>query len=154
MAARVNDRDLDVEPNDVLVLQNAGPIGGPGMPEAGMIPIPRKLLEQGVRDMVRISDARMSGTAYGTVILHVAPEAAAGGPIAAVRDGDLIELDLANRRLNLMIEESELLSRLEAWRPPAPSDLDRRGWRWLNAQHVLQADQGCDFDFCRADWTG
>jgi dihydroxy-acid dehydratase len=154
MAARVNDPDLDVEPDDVLVLQNAGPIGGPGMPEAGMIPIPRKLLEQGVRDMVRISDARMSGTAYGTVILHVAPEAAAGGPIAAVRDGDLIELDLANRRLNLMIEESELLSRLEAWRPPTPSGLDRRGWRWLNAQHVLQADQGCDFDFCRADWTG
>jgi dihydroxy-acid dehydratase len=154
MANRVNEPTLDVAESDVLVLQNAGPIGGPGMPEAGMIPIPRKLLGRGVRDMVRISDARMSGTAYGTVVLHVAPEAAAGGPLAAVRDGDQIELDLTNRRLELLVEPDELQARLDAWRPPAPTAQDRRGWRWLHAQHVLQADQGCDFDFCRADWTG
>ena len=101
MTSRVNDPDLDVRPEDVLILQGAGPVGGPGMPEAGMIPIPKKLLSQGVRDMVRISDARMSGTAYGTVVLHVAPEAAIGGPLAAVRDGDEIELDVPNRRLTL-----------------------------------------------------
>ena len=154
LSARINDPALDVAAEDILVLQNAGPIGGPGMPESGMIPIPRKLLEQGVRDMVRLSDARMSGTAYGTVILHVAPEAAAGGPLAAVYDGDLIELDLTNRRLELLVEPAELKARLDAWQPPPSATLDRRGWRWLHARHVLQADQGCDFDFCRADWTG
>ena len=150
---RVNDPDLDVRPEDVLILQGAGPVGGPGMPEAGMIPIPKKLLSQGVRDMVRISDARMSGTAYGTVVLHVAPEAAIGGPLAAVRDGDEIELDVLNRRLTLAITEEELSRRLGGiGRRPRSSD-DRRGWRWLNAQHVLQADLGCDLDFCRADWS-
>jgi dihydroxy-acid dehydratase len=154
MADRVNAPDLDVGPDDVLVLQGAGPVGGPGMPEAGMIPIPRKLLERGVRDMVRISDARMSGTAYGTVVLHVTPEAAIGGPLAAVRDGDTIELDLNRRRLELLIEPDELQRRLADWQPaPAAAD-DRRGWRWLYAHHVLQADQGCDLDFCRADWVG
>ena len=154
MAERVNDPDLDVAADDVLVLQGAGPVGGPGMPESGMIPIPRKLLQQGVRDMVRISDARMSGTAYGTVVLHVTPEAAVGGPLAAVRDGDLIELDLAGRRLELLIEPAELQRRLTTWQPAPLPAADRRGWRWLYAHHVLQADQGCDLDFCRADWDG
>ena len=153
MAARINDPALDVTPDDVLVLQNAGPIGGPGMPEAGMIPIPAKLLSQGIRDMVRISDARMSGTAYGTVVLHVAPEAAAGGPLAAVRDGDVIELNLTERRLSLLVDEATISERMREWQPPAPTPLDRRGWRWLHREHVLQADQGCDFDFCRADWA-
>jgi dihydroxyacid dehydratase/phosphogluconate dehydratase len=153
MAQRVNDPDLPVDPTSVLVLQGAGPVGGPGMPESGMIPIPRKLLEQGVRDMVRISDARMSGTAYGTVVLHVAPESAVGGPLAAVQDGDEIELDLAGRRLELLVPEEEIARRLAAWTPPPASDLERRGWRWLHAAHVLQADQGCDLDFLRADWN-
>jgi dihydroxyacid dehydratase/phosphogluconate dehydratase len=153
LTSRVNDPDLDVRPEDVLILQGAGPVGGPGMPEAGMIPIPKKLLSQGVRDMVRISDARMSGTAYGTVVLHVAPEAAIGGPLAAVRDGDEIELDVPNRRLTLSITEEELSRRLGSiGRRPRSSD-DRRGWRWLNSQHVLQADLGCDLDFCRAAWS-
>jgi dihydroxy-acid dehydratase len=152
MTARVNDPDLDVRPEDVLMLQGAGPVGGPGMPEAGLIPIPKKLLERGVRDMVRISDARMSGTAYGTVVLHVAPEAAVGGPLAAVRDGDEIELDVPNRRLNVLIEDEELSRRLAARNQEPVSMADRRGWRWLNAHHVLQANLGCDLDFCRADW--
>jgi dihydroxy-acid dehydratase len=152
MARRVNDPDLDVRPEDVLVLQGAGPVGGPGMPESGMIPIPRKLLEQGVRDMVRISDARMSGTAYGTVVLHVAPEAAVGGPLALVRDGDEIALDVENRRIDLLVDDEELARRAAAWTAPAPHESARRGWGWLNATHVLQADQGCDFDFLRADW--
>lgn len=154
MAERINAPDLDVEPDDVLVLQGAGPVGGPGMPEAGMIPIPRKLLDRGVRDMVRISDARMSGTAYGTVVLHVTPEAAVGGPLAAVRDGDTIELDLDRRRLELLIEPDELQRRLADWQLMPTTPADRRGWRWLHAHHVLQADQGCDLDFCRADWSG
>jgi dihydroxy-acid dehydratase len=153
MTARVNDPDLDVRPDDVLVLQGAGPVGGPGMPEAGMIPIPRKLLQQGVRDMVRLSDARMSGTAYGTVVLHVAPEAAVGGPLAAVRDGDEIALDVPSRSLTLLVPAEEIARRL-ATLPARPlAAEDRRGWRWLNAQHVLQANLGCDLDFCRADWS-
>jgi dihydroxy-acid dehydratase len=153
MTSRVNDPDLDVHPEDVLILQGAGPVGGPGMPEAGMIPIPKKLLSEGVRDMVRISDARMSGTAYGTVVLHVAPEAAVGGPLGAVRDGDEIELDVPNRRITLAISEDELSRRLADMGRRPPSADDRRGWRWLNAQHVLQANLGCDLDFCRADWS-
>jgi dihydroxy-acid dehydratase len=154
MARRVNDPDLDVRPEDVLVLQGAGPVGGPGMPESGMIPIPRKLLEQGVRDMVRVSDARMSGTAYGTVVLHVAPEAAVGGPLALVRDGDEIALDLANRRIDLLVDDAELARRQAAWTPPPVPAASRRGWGWLHATRVLQADQGCDLDFLRADWQG
>ena len=118
-----------------------------------MIPIPKKLLSEGVRDMVRISDARMSGTAYGTVVLHVAPEAAVGGPLAAARDGDEVELDVPNRRLMLGISAEELSHRLASLAPRPRSTHDRRGWRWLNAQHVLQADLGCDLDFCRADWS-
>ncbi len=154
MTRRINDPALDVRPDDVLVLRNAGPVGGPGMPEAGMIPIPRKLLEAGVRDMVRISDARMSGTAYGTVVLHIAPEAAVGGPLAAVQDGDEIELDVPGRRLELRISEEDLRTRLAlAGRPPMPK-ASRRGYGWLYAHHVLQADQGCDFDFCGRTWGG
>lgn len=151
LEARINDPNLDVGPDDVLVLQNAGPKGHPGMPEAGWLPIPKKLLDQGVRDMVRISDARMSGTAKGTVVLHVAPEAAVGGPLALVRDGDLIELDVPNRRLELLVPPGELERRRAEWRPPVYRD---RGYLHLYRKHVLQADKGADFDFCRADFVG
>lgn len=145
LAARVDDPDLDIEPDDVMVLQNAGPVGAPGMPEAGLLPIPKKLLARGVRDMVRISDARMSGTAFGTIVLHVAPEAAVGGPLALVRDGDLIELDVPNRRLQLLVSDEELAARRAAWQ--APPRVYQRGYGRLYQEHVLQADQGCDFDF-------
>jgi L-arabonate dehydrase len=141
----VDDPDLDVDEDTVLVLQNAGPRGYPGMPEVGNMTIPRKLAEQGVDDMVRISDARMSGTAYGTVVLHVTPEAAVGGPLALVRTGDWIELDVAARRLHLDVPEEELEKRRADWQPPvAPSD---RGWARLYVDHVTQANQGCDLDF-------
>jgi dihydroxy-acid dehydratase len=152
IAARVHDPDLDVRPEDVLVLQSAGSVGAPGMPEAGYLPIPKKLLAAGVRDMVRVSDARMSGTAYGTIVLHVAPESAIGGPLALVRDGDEIELDVPNRRIELLVAADELARRRAAWHPAPLSPSLRRGYRWLHATHVLQADLGCDFDFCRADW--
>jgi len=145
MSARVDDPDLDVTADSVLVLRNAGPLGGPGMPEWGMLPIPKKLLEAGVRDMVRISDARMSGTAYGTCVLHVAPESFAGGPLALVATGDLITLDVEGRRLDLNVPEEELAARRSSWVPrefPAT-----RGYARLFATHVTQAPQGCDFDF-------
>ena len=142
---RLDDPDLDVSPDDVLVLQNSGPVGGPGMPEVGNFPIPQRLLRQGVRDMVRISDARMSGTAFGTIVLHVAPESAVGGPLALVQDGDEIELDTAKHRLNLHVDEDVLKRRRAAWRPPAPAF--ERGYGRLYLEHVLQAPQGCDFDF-------
>lgn len=145
LEARIDDPDLPVTPDHVLVLQNAGPVGGAGMPEAGMLPIPKKLLAQGVRDMVRISDARMSGTAFGTVVLHAAPEAAVGGPIGLVRDGDLIELNVAERRLRLHVPEAELESRRAAWQPP-PAPF-ARGYGRLFCDRILQADRGCDFDF-------
>jgi dihydroxy-acid dehydratase len=145
---RIDDPALDVRPDDVLVLRSAGPIGGPGMPEWGLLPIPKKLLAAGVRDMVRISDARMSGTAFGTVVVHVSPESAAGGPLAAVRNGDMIELEVPNRRLDLLVEPAEVTRRLaEAGRREPGAE---RGYRWLYARHVLQADAGCDFDFLRA----
>ena len=145
---RIDDPNLDVDENSVLVLQNAGPIGAPGMPEWGMLPIPKKLLEKGVRDMVRISDCRMSGTAYGTCILHVAPEAAVGGPLALVQDGDVIELDIPARRLHLDVSDEELKNRRATWQaPPFPAT---RGYTALFAKHVTQADQGCDFDFLHA----
>lgn len=147
LAARVDDPALPVTPDSVLVLQNAGPIGGPGMPEAGSLPIPRKLLAAGVRDMVRVSDARMSGTAGGTVVLHVAPEAAVGGPLALMRDGDEILLDAGARRLDLLVPEAELARRRAAWRRPEPAL--RRGYRRLFVERVLQAPEGCDFDFLR-----
>jgi dihydroxy-acid dehydratase len=143
--ARIDDPDLNVTPDSILVLQNSGPVGGPGMPEIGILPIPQKLLQQGVRDMVRISDARMSGTAYGTIVLHVAPESAVGGPLALVQDGDEIELDVPNRRLHLHVDEEELARRRAAWRPPQPAYT--RGYRQLYLQHVTQAPQGVDFDF-------
>lgn len=141
---RIDHPDLDVHPEDILVLRNAGPVGAPGMPEAGMLPIPKKLLRQGVTDMVRISDARMSGTAFGTVVLHVAPEAAVGGPLALVRTGDWIQLDVDARRLDLLVDDDQLARRRREWQPPEPAS---RGYVRLYQQHVLQADQGCDFDF-------
>lgn len=147
MLARVNDPDLPCDANTVLVLQNAGPKGVPGFPEWGMIPVPQKLLEQGVTDLVRISDSRMSGTSFGTVVLHVAPEAAAGGPLALVKDGDLIELNVPERRIDLLVAPEELARRRAAWKP-APSQ-HLRGYPRLYIDHVLQADEGCDFDFLR-----
>jgi len=144
MAAAVDRDDLDVTPDHVLVLKNAGPQGGPGMPEWGMLPIPLKLVKAGVRDMVRISDARMSGTSYGACILHVAPEAYVGGPFAFVRTGDVIELDVAARRLHLDITGEELARRRAAWKQPPPRT--ERGYGAIFAQHVSQADAGCDFD--------
>jgi dihydroxy-acid dehydratase len=145
--ARVDDPALPVTAASVLVLQNAGPVGGPGMPEAGSLPIPAKLLATGVRDMVRVSDARMSGTAGGTVVLHIAPESAVGGPLALVRDGDEIELDAEARRLDLRVPDGELARRRAEWRAPAPGLT--RGYRRLFVERVLQASEGCDFDFLR-----
>jgi dihydroxy-acid dehydratase len=142
---RIDDPDLPVTADSVIVLQEAGPIGAPGMPEWGMLPIPKKLLEQGVRDMVRISDGRMSGTSYGTCILHVCPESRVGGPLALVRDGDLIRLDAAQRRLDLLVDEAEMALRRAAWTPPAPHYV--RGYGAMYSEHVLQADEGCDFDY-------
>ena len=146
--ARIDDPALDVSAETVLVLRNSGPRGGPGMPEWGQVPIPKKLLAQGVTDMVRVSDARMSGTAFGTVVLHVAPESAAGGPLAAVRDGDPIVLDVDARRIDLDIPAAEIERRLAA--TPAREPAYERGYGALYLEHVLQADQGCDFDFLRA----
>ena len=145
--ARIDDPALAVDETSILVLKHVGPKGAPGMPEWGAAPIPKKLLERGVKDMVRISDARMSGTSYGTVILHVAPESAVGGPLALVRDGDEIELDARNRRLALLVPDEELARRRAAWRPrPLPY---ARGYGKLFLDHVLQADEGVDFDFLR-----
>jgi dihydroxy-acid dehydratase len=145
MAARIDRDDLDCDAGSVLVLRNAGPLGGPGMPEWGMLPVPKKLLKQGVRDMVRVSDARMSGTSYGTCVLHVAPESYVGGPLALVKNGDLIELDVEKRTLTLRVEENELKKRKAAWTAPKPRY--ERGYGAIFAQHVRQADEGCDFDF-------
>jgi dihydroxy-acid dehydratase len=147
LADRVDHTDLDVDASSVMVLRNAGPVGAPGMPEWGHLPIPAKLLKQGVSDLLRISDARMSGTSYGAVVLHVAPESAVGGPLAVVEDGDLIRLDVEARRLDLVVEEAELERRREAWEPPARKD--QRGYRRLFEDRVLQANEGCDFDFLR-----
>jgi dihydroxy-acid dehydratase len=145
MTARIDDEQLDIDANSVIVLQHAGPLGGPGMPEWGQLPIPKKLLAKGVRDMVRISDARMSGTSYGACVLHVAPESFIGGPLAFVRDGDLIELDVAARRLELKVGDAELAKRRAAWKQPAPHY--PRGFGALYEKHITQANQGCDFDF-------
>ena len=145
MAARIDRDDLEVDASSVLVLRNAGPLGGPGMPEWGMLPVPKKLLKQGVRDMVRISDARMSGTSYGTCVLHVAPESYVGGPLAFVRNGDPIELDVEKRALNLKISEQELQNRKSGWKAPARKY--ERGYGAIFSRHVRQADEGCDFDF-------
>jgi dihydroxy-acid dehydratase len=145
LAARIDDPSLPVTADSVLVLQDAGPLGGPGMPEWGMLPIPKKLLAQGVRDMLRVSDARMSGTAYGACVLHVAPESFAGGPLALVRDGDIIELNVAERRLTLRVDDGELARRRADWKPRAVQY--PRGFGRMYAEHVTQADRGCDFDF-------
>jgi dihydroxy-acid dehydratase len=147
LANRIDDPTLDVAPSDALVLKNAGPKGAPGMPEAGYLPIPQKLSRAGVTDMLRISDARMSGTAFGTIVLHVTPEAAVGGPLASVRTGDRIRLSVRDRRLDLLVDDGELKRRARdtSSAPPPP-----RGYRKLYMDHVLQADAGCDFDFLRA----
>ncbi|MBI4306721.1 MAG: dihydroxy-acid dehydratase, partial [Chloroflexi bacterium] len=142
---RIDSPDLDVQPDDVLVMKNAGPVGGPGMPEWGFLPLPKKILQKGIRDMVRISDARMSGTAFGTVVVHVAPEAAIGGPLGLVQSSDIISLDVPKRRLDLLVKPGELARRRKAWKPR-----DRhydRGYGRLHLDHVLQAPRGCDFDF-------
>lgn len=148
----VDDESFPMTPDHVLVLRNAGPQGGPGMPEWGMIPVPRALLKHGHRDMVRISDARMSGTSYGACILHVAPEAFVGGPLALIETGDIIALDVAKRALHAELTEEELAERRAGWTPPAPRY--ERGWGWMFARHVEQADKGCDFDFLRSDFGG
>jgi dihydroxy-acid dehydratase len=145
LAARIDDDNLEVTEDSVLVLKNAGPLGGPGMPEWGMLPIPRKLLRKGVRDMVRISDARMSGTSYGACVLHVSPESYIGGPLALVRTGDMIELDVPRRKLELQITEEEMSRRKDSWTPP--NQRYQRGFGALFMEHVTQADQGCGFDF-------
>jgi dihydroxy-acid dehydratase len=145
MMARIDDPDLGATPDSVLVLRDAGPVGAPGMPEWGMLPIPKALLEQGVRDMVRISDARMSGTSYGTCVLHVCPESRVGGPLALVKTGDRIRLDAEKRTIDVLIDDAEMERRRAAWQPPAPHYT--RGYGELYSEHVLQADEGCDFDF-------
>ncbi len=145
LTRRIDDPSLDVTADDVLVLRNAGPKGAPGMPEAGSLPIPKKLLKQGVRDMVRLSDARMSGTAFGTIVLHIAPESAVGGPLALVRNGDRIRLDVPERRIELLVSDAELQSRGMATAAARPQPV--RGYARLFQQHVTQADEGCDFDF-------
>jgi dihydroxy-acid dehydratase len=145
MSARIDDPDLDVTADSVLVLQNAGPQGGPGMPEWGQLPLPKKILKQGVRDMVRISDARMSGTSYGACVLHVSPESFVGGPLALVRDGDVIELDVPNRKLHLAISDDEMARRKAAWQAPKPHY--ERSYGALFSAHIGQAEKGCDFDF-------
>ena len=147
--ARIDDPNLDVTPNDVLVMKNGGPIGAPGLPEWGFLPIPKKILATGIRDMGRISDARMSGTAFGTVVVHVSPESANGGPLSAVEDGDQITLDVPNRRLSLDISDSEMDARIKANFEKGPEF--KRGFKWLHARHITQADKGCDFDFLRAE---
>jgi dihydroxy-acid dehydratase len=148
LSARIDSESLEVDQDSVLVLQNAGPLGGPGMPEWGMLPIPQKLLKQGVRDMVRISDARMSGTAYGACVLHVAPESFIGGPLALVQDGDRIELDVESRKLEMRVPDEELNERRSRWKPRPPHY--QRGFGALYAAHVTQANKGCDFDFLEA----
>ncbi|PLC48727.1 dihydroxy-acid dehydratase [Pollutimonas subterranea] len=150
MKAAVEDENLDVTPEHIMVLRNAGPQGGPGMPEWGMLPIPTKLLKQGVRDMLRVSDARMSGTSYGACILHVAPEAYVGGNLALVKTGDLITVDVPGRRIHLEVSDEELAQRRAAWTPPPK--VFERGYGWMFSKHILQADSGCDLDFLETEF--
>jgi dihydroxyacid dehydratase/phosphogluconate dehydratase len=145
MKTAVDDEGLQVTPDTVMVLRNAGPQGGPGMPEWGMLPIPKALIKQGHRDMLRISDARMSGTSYGACVLHVAPEAYVGGPLALLKTGDIVRMDLPNRRLDMLVDDAELAARRAAWQAPQPRF--QRGYGYLYTNHVTQADKGCDFDF-------
>ena len=150
MKAAVDDPDLDITPDHVMVFRNAGPIGGPGMPEWGMLPIPTKLVKQGVRDMLRLSDARMSGTSYGACILHAAPEAAIGGPLALIKTGDIIRVNVHERRLDMDVSQAELGERLALWTPPKPHF--ERGFGWMFSRHIKQANEGCDFDFLETDF--
>ncbi|MGQ2907902.1 MAG: L-arabinonate dehydratase [Aliihoeflea sp.] len=150
MKAVIDSDDLDVTADHVLILRNAGPLGGPGMPEWGMLPIPKKLVRKGVRDMVRISDARMSGTSYGACILHVSPESFVGGPLALVRTGDLISLDIPARSIRLEVDDAELASRKVAWKAPEPRY--ERGYGWMFSKHIRQAHEGCDFDFLETEF--
>ena len=150
MKAEIDREDLEVTADTVLVLRNAGPQGGPGMPEWGMLPIPKKLLKQGVRDMVRLSDARMSGTSYGACILHAAPEAFVGGPLALVKTGDMVRVSVAARRLDMLVDDGELAARRAAWQAPTPRY--ERGYGVMFARHIKQADEGCDFDFLETDY--
>lgn len=145
LAAAIDDENLNVTKDTVMVLRNAGPLGGPGFPEWGMLPIPKKLLKQGVRDMVRLSDARMSGTSYGTCVLHVAPEAYIGGPLALIKTGDTIELNVPQRSINVKLTDAELAERKRSWKPPEPRFL--RGYGVMFSRHITQANKGCDFDF-------
>lgn len=145
MKKAVDDPDLEVTPDHVMVLRNAGPLGGPGFPEWGMLPIPTALVRQGHRDMLRISDARMSGTSYGACVLHVAPESFVGGPLALLKTGDIVRMDLGARSLDMLVDEDELERRRAAWTPPEPKF--QRGWGWMFSRHVTQADTGCDFDY-------
>ena len=153
LADRIDDPKLDVNEDDVLVMKQAGPKGAPGMPESGYLPIPKKLAQKGVKDMVRISDARMSGTAFGSIVLHVTPESAAGGPLALVKNGDRIRLDVPARKLELLVSDSELEARRKAWKPPRARKEDARGYRKLFLDTVTQADRGCDFDFLAREGT-
>jgi len=146
----IDTDDFDVSENHVLVLRNVGPVGGPGMPEWGMMPIPKKLLKKGVRDMVRISDARMSGTSYGACILHVAPESFVGGPLSLLKTGDIIEVDVNLRKINMLVDDKILSERKMAIKPPTPKA--GRGWLWMYSQHVRQANEGCDFDFLETNF--
>jgi len=145
MKAAIDDENLDVTADHVLVLRGVGPQGGPGMPEWGMLPIPKKLLKQGVRDILRLSDARMSGTSYGACVLHVAPEAHVGGPLALLETGDKIRININERRIDMLVDDDELARRREAWTPPAPKF--QRGYGWMFSQHIKQANEGCDFDY-------
>jgi dihydroxy-acid dehydratase len=150
LKAIIDDPDYPMTPDTVLVLRNAGPQGGPGMPEWGMIPMPKALLKLGQRDMLRLSDARMSGTAFGACVLHVAPESFVGGPLALLRTGDIVEIDVPNRSLNMRVPEAELAERRAAWVAPAP--IYERGYGQMFSSHIEQADKGCDFDFLRTDY--
>jgi dihydroxy-acid dehydratase len=150
LKAAIDDENLDVTPDTVLILRNAGPQGGPGMPEWGMLPIPKKLVRQGVRDMLRISDARMSGTSYGACVLHVAPEAYVGGPLALVRNGDIVRVDVEARSISFDVGDAELARRRADWTPPPPRY--ERGYGWMFSRHISQAPDGCDFDYLRTDF--
>jgi dihydroxyacid dehydratase/phosphogluconate dehydratase len=147
LSNRIDDPNLDVEANDILVLQNAGPHSTSAMPEAGYLPIPKKLATKGVKDMIRVSDARMSGTAFGTIVLHVTPDSASGGPLALVRNGDRIRLSVKQRRIDLLVDEAELKRRMASIKPPPETPV--RGYARLYAQEILGADEGCDFAFLK-----
>lgn len=150
MKASVDDETLEITPDHVMVLRNAGPIGAPGFPEWGMLPIPKALIKQGHRDMLRISDARMSGTSYGACVLHVTPESFVGGPLALLKTGDIVRLDLPNRSLDMLVPEEELAARRSALKAPEPRF--ERGYGYMFSKHVTQADEGCDFDFLQSDF--